>query len=316
MKQRLKVALVSQRTAQWRMLLAQHKDLPIQLIFDDEENFAERARHCSVLWGDTPEGARWLPRLPNIQWYHTFFSGVDALLPLRAQLPKDLLVTNSRDIAGPHIAEYVLGQLLNLSRQIGHYQRLQQQCQWQWMDYRTVEEDRALVLGTGAIGQTVAQRLAPWVERVDGVSRSGRAVEGFGSVHQWHSIHPILDQYRIVVNTLPHTPETDGVLAASFFDALAADAIFINVGRGATVQDEALLSALDAEPERRAVLDVFRVEPLPQEHPYWQHKQVVVTPHVAAQSQPQWVLPIVLDNLRRYLDGASLRNLVDLELGY
>ncbi|MFY0664085.1 MAG: D-2-hydroxyacid dehydrogenase [Natronospirillum sp.] len=316
MEQRLNVALVSQRTAQWRALLAQQTELPIQVIFDDEDDFLNKAQQCTVLWGDTPEGAKWLPQLPNIEWYHTFFSGVDALLPLRAQLPKNLLVTNSRDIAGPHIAEYVLGQVLNLTRQIGHYQQLQEQKAWQWMDYRTIEEDAALVLGTGAIGQIVAQRLAPWTKRVDGVSRSGRPLAAFDSVHQWEQAHPILAQYRIVINTLPYTPDTDGLLDDAFFNGLANDAIFINVGRGATVQDDALLAALDAQPERRAVLDVFRQEPLPVEHPYWQHAQVVVTPHVAAQSQPQWVLPIVLDNLQRYLDGAALRNIVNMELGY
>lgn len=312
----LKVAVVSQRIVQWRSLLVQQSDLPVTWVFEDAPDFADAVQDCSILWGDTPEAARWLPDLPQVCWYHSFYSGIDALLPLRAQLPDGLVVTNSRDIAGPHIAEYVLGQILALTRQLDQYRQKQVQREWHWMDYRTLGDEKLLVLGVGAIGQIVAQRLAPWCAQIDGVSRSARSVPSFTQVHSWSETLAHLPQYRVVVNTLPFTPATDGLLDTRFFDRLASDAIFINVGRGATVQDEALLDALTAQPERRAVLDVFREEPLPADHPYWSHPGVVVTPHVAAQSQPQWVLPIVLDNLQRFLAGKPLRNRVDLELGY
>lgn len=312
----LRVAVVSERLPVWRTLLTARSISGVHWLFMDEPDFAARAKECTVLWGDTPVAAKWLPKLPDIAWFHTFYSGVDALLPIRDSLPKNLLVTNSRDIAGPHIAEYVLGQVLARTRHWATFYEAQKRQQWQPIDYATLEEANALVLGTGAIGTTLAQRLAPWFAKVDGLSRSGKAVQGFAQVHTWNSSTLDLSAYQVIINTMPSTPDTDDRLDGAFFAATATNMLFINVGRGSAVVDADLLAALDEAPARHATLDVFRTEPLPPEHPFWGHPQVTVTPHVAAQSQPQWVLPIVLDNLQRYQSGQPLRNRVDLAAGY
>lgn len=308
------IAVTTHRRQAWRELFAQHIDWPTPLLFDDEPEFATRAQAATILFGDTPEAARWLPQLRNIQWFHTTYSGIDDLLPYRSQLSPKLVVTNTRDIAGPHIAEYVLGFVLNRTRSIQTYHSRQTQRHWQDDDYATLQHASALILGTGAIGQVLAQRLSPWFACVDGLNRSGQLNAEFRHVTVWPP--KALSQYRVVINTLPATDETQDLLAAPFFKALAEDALFINVGRGVTVVDQDLLAALEAAPQRHAVLDVFRTEPLPPEHPFWHHAQVTVTPHVAAQSQPEWVLPIFRDNLQRYLSQQPLRNLVDLNLGY
>lgn len=310
------VAVTSHRREQWRDLLESQADWPTDLAFDDEPDFEQRAGQAEILFGDTPEGAYWLPRLPNICWFHTSYSGVDALLPHRDRFHADLLVTNTRDIAGPHIAEYVLGHVLNITRMITRFHDFQKTQDWEWQDYDSISESACLILGTGAIGQVVAERLQPWFERVDGMSRSGDHRPAFDQVSAWPEPPEPLDRYRVVVNTLPRTPDTEDSVNANFFRDLADDAIFINTGRGETVVDDDLLAALDAEPGRRAVLDVFREEPLPKDHPFWHHEQVFVTPHVAALSRPDWVLPIFRDNLERYLAGRPLRNQVDLTRGY
>ncbi len=311
-----RIALASHRAEQWRNLLESQPALPVPVFYSDQPGFAEEAAHCDILLGDTPEGAEWLPRLPNIAWYHTTYSGIDALLAVRHSIHQDVLISNSRDIAGPHIAEYVIGHLLNRTRLIGRFAQHQALREWRWQDYETLLDQSGLVLGTGAIGSTVAQRLLPWVQAIDGISRSGDSVEGFRRVNRWPAAEMDLSQYRFVVNTLPYTPDTHDLLDARFFRRLGPSAVFINTGRGHTVVERDLLAALDEAPGRHAVLDVFREEPLPDNHPFWAHPQVTVTPHVAALSRPEWVLPIFLDNLQRYLSGDTLRNRMDLDRGY
>ncbi|TGG96026.1 D-2-hydroxyacid dehydrogenase [Natronospirillum operosum] len=310
------IAVTSHRREQWRALLEAQSDWPTELVFDDDPDFEARAGTAEILFGDTPEGAHWLPRLPSIRWFHTSYSGVDALLPHRDRFHSDLLVTNTRDIAGPHIAEYILGHVLNITRMITEFHEYQKAQDWQWQDYDSISESACLILGTGAIGQVVAERLTPWFARVDGLSRSGEPKAPFARVSAWPAPPAALGDYRVVVNTLPRTPDTEDSVNADFLHRLAPNAIFINTGRGETLVDDDLLAALNAEPGRRAVLDVFRDEPLPQAHPFWHHPQITVTPHVAALSRPDWVLPIFRDNLDRYLAGEPLRNRVDLARGY
>lgn len=310
------MAVTSHRREQWRALLNEQPDWPVAIIYDDDPDFKRRVQSADILFGDTPEGAAWLPRLPNIQWFQTSYSGIDALLPIRDRFHPHLTVTNSRDIAGPHIAEYVLGHTLNITRLITVFHEHQKDQDWQWQDYQSIHDARCLILGTGAIGQTVAQHLTAWFRQVDGCSRSGTEKSGFDQVFAWPVPESRLADYRLVVNTLPRTPDSENLLDRRFFNHLAEDAIFINTGRGETVVDQALLDALDAQPGRRAVLDVFREEPLPGSHPFWHHQQVAVTPHVAALSRPEWVLPILRDNLERYLAGQPLKNIVDLDRGY
>lgn len=310
------VAVTSHRIAQWKALLNEQPDWPVRFVFEDASDFATQARQARIVLGDTPEAAQWLPRLTQVEWYQSTYSGVDPLLPLRDQLSPGLVVTNSRQIAGPHIAEYVLGHVLNVTRQITEFHEYQKDCHWHWQDYQSIHEQDVLLLGTGAIGQSVAMHLHNWFRRIDGCSASGQAQPGFADISRWPALPQPLARYRVIVNTLPRTPDTDDLLNANFFEKLADNAIFINTGRGETVVDGDLLQALDDQPGRRAVLDVFREEPLPGDHAYWRHGQVTVTPHVAALSRPEWVLPIFQDNLERFLAGQPLKNKVDLYRGY
>lgn len=310
------IALVTHRIDDWRRLLHHEAALPVPVLLCDEAGFSERAQQADILLGDTPEGARWLPRLPGIRWFHTTYSGIDELLPVRSRLPGDLVVTNSRDIAGPHIAEYVLAHTLNRTRLVTCFHEHQKRQEWRWQDYRTLQDFNCLVLGTGAIGRCLAERLRPWVRSVQGISRSGSDVDVFDRVAAWPAADTDLGQFDLVVNTLPYTPDTHDLIDSGFLARLNPTVLFINTGRGLSVVEDDLIQWLDAEPKRHAVLDVFREEPLPTDHPFWHHPAVTVTPHVAALSRPEWVLPIFRDNLDRYLAGRSLRNTMSLDRGY
>jgi glyoxylate/hydroxypyruvate reductase A len=154
------------------------------------------------------------------------------------------------------------------------------------------------------MGRAVAARLAAQAYAVQGWRRDGSALA------------PRLAVADIVVNLLPLTPQTAGLLDAAFFTALPAQAAVVNLGRGAHVVDDDLLAALDSGHLRHAVLDVFRTEPLPAGHRYWQHPRVTLLPHAAAQTDPRSAAKVAAANLRAARDGAPLQHLVEAARGY
>ena len=169
------------------------------------------------------------------------------------------------------------------------------------------------ILGMGELGRSVAAMLRGIGFRVAGVSASGRAVEG---VEVTTDLGRALAGAEILINLLPDTPQTRGLLDADRLALLPQGAWLINPGRGTVLDDAALLAALDSGPLAHAVLDVFRAEPLPPGHPFWSHPRVTVTPHIAAETRPETAAPIAVENLRRAMAGRPVLHLVDRRKGY
>lgn len=176
-------------------------------------------------------------------------------------------------------------------------------------------ERRVTILGMGALGQAVAQGFKAAGFDVAGWSASGRPVEGI-PVFGGSDLGKALARADILVTLLPDTPETRDLLDAARLAELPQGAAIINPGRGTLIDDEALLAALDQGALSHAVLDVFRVEPLPDAHPFWVHPRITVTPHIAAETRPETAAEVVAENLRRLRDGQEFLHLVDREKGY
>ena len=174
---------------------------------------------------------------------------------------------------------------------------------------------RVTVLGMGELGRFVAQGLKAAGFDVAGWSGSGRPVEGI-AVLSGPDLDKAMARAEILVTLLPDTPATRDLLDASRLALLPKGAAIINPGRGTLIVDEALIAALDAGALRHAVLDVFRTEPLPLEHPFWAHPGVTVTPHIAAETRPETASLLVGENLRRLRDGRPILHLVDRAAGY
>ncbi|MFN4102101.1 MAG: 2-hydroxyacid dehydrogenase [Pararhodobacter sp.] len=172
------------------------------------------------------------------------------------------------------------------------------------------------MLGLGALGAACGQALAGLGFPVLGWSRTAKEVPGIACHHGASGLRDVLAQAQIVVTLLPATPATENVLNAGTLALLPLGAAIINPGRGPLIDDEALLAALDSGQVGQAVLDVFRVEPLPADHPYWAHPHVMVTPHIAAETRPVTASRVVAENLRRLRDGEPLLHLVDRAAGY
>ncbi len=245
-----------------------------------------------------------LQGLPGLRLIQSLWAGVDRLLA-DATLPAGVPIARMVDPAmNAAMAETVLWAVLSLQRGFFAYARRQARGEWRAHAQRRADDLRVLVLGQGQMGRTAAERLALQGYTVQGWRRDGRPLP------------PLLATSDVVVNLLPLTPDTRGLLDASFFAALPAKASLVNLGRGAHVVDADLLAALDSGHLRHAVLDVFNTEPLPAGHPFWQHPRVTVLPHAAAATDPRSAAPVVAANLRALRDGGQILHRVESSRGY
>ncbi len=172
------------------------------------------------------------------------------------------------------------------------------------------------VLGMGELGMACAQALAALNFPVTGWSRTAKDVAGLRCLHGEAGLQAALTGAQIVVLLLPRTPATENVLNAERLALLPKGAVILNPGRGALIDDDALLAALDRGDLGHATLDVFRVEPLPPDHPFWAHRRITVTPHIAADTRPASAARVIAENIQRSEAGEALLHLVDRRLGY
>ena len=247
-----------------------------------------------------------LQGLPALRLVQSLWAGVDRLLndpTLPAGVPIARMVDPAMNAA---MAETALWAVLALHRGFFVYAECQRRGEWRPHAQRRADEVPVLVLGQGAMGSAVSDRLRAQGYPVTGWRRSD------GPAALWQT----LPQAAIVINLLPLTAETRGLLDARFFAAMASAAGLVNLARGAHVVETDLLAALDRGQLSHAVLDVFQVEPLPPQHPFWHHPQVTVLPHAAAATDPRSAAQVVADNLQRLARGDALRHLVDRHRGY
>jgi glyoxylate/hydroxypyruvate reductase A len=178
-------------------------------------------------------------------------------------------------------------------------------------------EDRPVtILGLGALGSACATALAGLGFDVTGWSRSPRDVAGVCCLHGDAGLAQALSTAQILVLLLPLTSATENLLDAQNMARLPRGAVILNPGRGALIDDDALLAALDSGQVGHATLDVFRVEPLPADHPFWAHPSVTITPHIASETRPASASRVIAENVRRGEAGEPFLHLVDRKLGY
>lgn len=177
-------------------------------------------------------------------------------------------------------------------------------------------ERSVVVLGLGALGHAVTQTLLGLGFDVTGWSRSAKDLKGVRCLHGADGLRKALGRAEIAVLLLPDTPATENTLNAQTLALMPKGACIINPGRGPLIDDHALLAALDSGHIAHATLDVFRVEPLPSDHPYWGHPQVTVTPHIAAETRANTASQVIVENIRRGENGEDFLHLVDRKLGY
>lgn len=254
-------------------------------------------------------------KAPRLRWVQAMGAGVEwVLVP---ELPAGVVVTRVPGVFGPWMREYVLGWCLRVTQKMATYRAAQRERRWR----EEIRPERLggktmVVVGLGDIGRAIAAGARALGTRVIGVSRSGRRAREADRVHPLRGLRRALAEGDFVVLVLPLTAETRGRIGADELAAMRPTAWLLNVGRGAVVDETALLTALRQRRIAGAVLDVFAEEPLPADHPLWSLDNVVVTPHISGPSTPPEIAPVFNDNLARWLAGRPLRHVVDRARGY
>jgi glyoxylate/hydroxypyruvate reductase A len=251
----------------------------------------------------------------NLRLLYAAGAGVDqfdlARLPAHVSLIR-LVESSMADI----MAEYVLFGVLALHRDILAYQEDQRSGRWHPRPIVHASQRRVGVMGVGNLGRAALDRLQPLGFQLSGWNRSLKEVPGGRCYVGPDELEAFLGQCDILVNMLPLTPETDGILNAAKLDCLPHGAGLINVGRGAHVIEKALLCALDEGRLGGAVLDVLVQEPPSQDNLLWKHPRVLLTPHIASDVQIEGGVAVIVENLRREGEGMPLLNVVDRSKGY
>ena len=247
---------------------------------------------------------------PRCKLVQSLWAGVERIVPNKTLTMPLCRMVDPGLTQG--MVEYVVGHALRFHLGMDALRR----DRWEPVIPPLARERPVAMLGLGALGAACGQALASLGFPVMGWSRRPRAVPGIDGHHGAEGLRHVLERAQIVVTLLPSTPDTQNTLNAETLSWLPRGACVINPGRGALIDDAALLAALDAGQVGHATLDVFRVEPLPMDHPYWAHPRVTVTPHIAAETRPETAATLVAENLRRLVAGETLLHLVDRQAGY
>lgn len=255
----------------------------------------------------------------QLKWIQVSSAGVD-YMDLDTLKERSILLTNASGIHSVPIAESVIGMLLAYCRKI--QQAIADQAQHYWReDQRLIELSgkTIMIVGTGNIGKELGRLSKAFNMKTIGINRSGREVENMDHIYQQPEIIDHLEKADIVVNILPLTSETEAFFDQKMFAEMKEGTLFINVGRGPTVNTEDLIQALDDGKVSFAGLDVFETEPLPEDSPLWDRKDVLVTPHISgnAEHYNTRLFNIFEENIQAFVEGEELpRNLVDYDKSY
>lgn len=307
--------LLSQDNAQYKALL-QNAYLPGLTILAPEQEADIQAAlpGADILLGEPARLRARLKTATALKWAQSTYAGVDLLLDPECR--KDYQLTNIRGIFGSLISEYVFGHLLALTRHIRHYKEQQRLHNWQPLPYQSLNGKTMLIMGTGSIGQHVAQTAKHFGMTVLGINRTGREAPGFDNTYQLPALNNVLSRADVVVSVLPSTPHTRGLFNNERIKHFKPSAIFFNVGRGDVIDEGALIEALRHGHMGAAVLDVFATEPLPAASPLWDMPNVVITPHNSGYSFPEQIVTRFSRNYLRYIEGKTMEGVVDFHLGY
>ena len=247
-------------------------------------------------------------------------AGVDAILEQEKQrpgtLPAGVPIIRLQDAGmALQMEEYAVACVMRYFRRFDEYQLQQQGKRWQYLAPYTYEEFTVGVMGLGILGSKVAQRLASLGFKVKGWSQTKKEIAQVESYD--HSQLPeFLKETKVIINLLPNTQQTVGILNKSLFDQLATGAFIINIARGVHIIEDHLLDALATGQIAATTLDVFTTEPLPESHPFWSHNRVTITPHIAAITLPDTAMDQIFNKIKALEAGLSVEGLVNLSKGY
>lgn len=265
--------------------------------------------------------ATWKPHknyvaeFPNLKVVQSVGAGIDHLL--HTKIPDSIKVTRIVDPAlKQEMFEHVLACVMTSMKNLLTYYKDQVRKEWKPTIYQNIKETTITILGLGEIGKLVAEQFVALGFQVKGWSNSPKNINGVESFSGKEGLNAAISKTNFIVNILPLTDDTEGILNKDFFKECSDHTVLVNVGRGAHLIEKDLLIAIEEKQIKEAYLDVFVEEPLPENHPFWTNENVYVTPHIASVTNATTALKQVADNYNRMKNNETLLNEVSLERGY
>ncbi len=279
---------------------------------EEAETFCERV---NIVLGEPDLIKPILPRIKHLEWVQSIWAGVRPLVGQNCR--KDYLLTNVRDIFGPLMAEYVCCHMLMHEKKSIERFISQQHKRWDTIAPGQLKNKSIGILGVGSIGKSIARAAKFFQMKTKGYARNPITCKYIDEGYtQADDITAFVQDLDYLVSTLPDTPATSGLLNSLIFSAMKPESVLINVGRGNVLDETALVDAICNGKIAGAVLDVFKTEPLPIDHPFWTTKGILITAHTAALSVLVDIAPIFMENFKRFQKGAPLKYCVDFNKGY
>ncbi len=252
-------------------------------------------------------------KYPNLRVIASMGAGVDHITS-DPEIPENISITRIIDEQlCKDMSSFVLSLVMNKVRNISLHHSARS---WEPLMYNQVEEEQIGIMGLGTLGEAVAIKLLANDFKVSGWSKSKKHIEGVQSYNGERGLSEFLKRTTLLVCLLPLTSETENILNKELFEQLPKGAYIINVARGEHLVEHDLLEMIDKKQLSGASLDVFRNEPLPQEHPFWKHPRINITPHIASVTDPKKVIGQIFENYKRMLENLPLKNLIELRKGY
>lgn len=283
--------------------------------FNSQKELEEHIAEAEVVAGNV--SAAGLAKAKKLKWVQSWAAGTDAMM-YPEMVASPIVVTSCKGNGAIPLAEHAVMLMLMLNRDYLRWWRAQQEHRWDHWNHPELNGMTVGIIGLGHSGQDLALKCKAFHMRVLGIRKTAQPTPNVDEVFTHDRLHEFLGQSDFVVVTAPRTPETKGMLGEAEFRAMKPTAYYVCYSRGGIADDEALLRALNEGWIAGAGLDAHSTEPLPPDSPFWTAKNAIVTPHNGA-STPftrQRGIDIFVENLRRYLAGQPLVNVVDKEAGY
>lgn len=273
------------------------------------------ARTEALMAGAVPAGL--LPTMPKLRWAQAMSAGVDGWLAL-PDLPSGLTLTCARGTHTESMPENIIGALFHVAKPYAQVAVHQKQSKWVHTVAQPLTGKTLGILGLGVIGQEVARIAVALGMHVIGTKRRPTRIPNVAEVLPPERTDEVLSQSDFVLLLLPATPDTENFIDAKRLARMKPSAWLLNFGRGQIINDADLMAATKDKKIAGALLDVFRQEPLPAEHPFWKAEGIVVLPHIGGPhpQRDRFVARLFVDNLKRFLDGEPLKEVVDRSAGY
>jgi D-2-hydroxyacid dehydrogenase (NADP+) len=250
---------------------------------------------------------------PNLKWIQSLATGVDHFLRSPSLKP-EVMIASGRGIHGPPMREQVIYMMMGVSRDVVRLAGDQKAHFWERRLWSTLHGKTAVIAGTGIVGSAIGEALKALGMHVIGVSRSPRKEAGFDEMIAIEKLADAAARADFLINMLPASSDNLDIFNAKIFDAMKPTAYYISAGRGQTVDEDALLSALRERKIAGAALEVFKTEPLPKDSPFWDLPNVFITPHIGGYvvEYEEFVMPLVVENMRLFLSGrqGEMQNIV------